>query len=382
MDKIKCIAHYYPTHKGTDARNYSPASCAKLEYIFECLIRNGANIHVLSACGNRGGEALKGSIEHLGDGLMVELLPCGARKNKLQKIITVLTFKRLSARRMYDFVNDGDVVLVYHSLHFMKQIEKLKKRKNIRLIMDVEEIYGDVSKNKRVTEKERRYLQIADAFIFPTESLNLKVNQRNLPYVISHGTYSTVPNTSSDLFQDGLIHCVYAGTLDSRKGGAETAIRTAECLPEGYHMHILGFGNPAEVEATCALIDTISKKTACKITYDGVFHGADYLRFLQSCHLGLSTQNPYAEFNDTSFPSKILSYMANGLRVVSVRIPVVEQSKISKYVYYYDTPTPEDIAAAICGVNFSEPYDSRSVIRRLDQAFCADMTDMMEKIDI
>lgn len=44
--------------------------------------------------------------------------------------------------------------------------------------------------------------------------------------------------------------------------------------------------------------------------------------------------------------------MANGLRVVSVRIPVVEESGIGKCVYYYDEQTPENIAKAIKSIDF------------------------------
>ncbi len=62
----------------------------------------------------------------------------------------------------------------------------------------------------------------------------------------------------------------------------------------------------------------IAAKTKCKITYDGAFYVKKYYEFLQKCHIGLSTQNPYEPFNNSSFPSKVLVYMANGLRVVSV----------------------------------------------------------------
>jgi hypothetical protein len=125
-------------------------------------------------------------------------------------------------------------------------------------------------------------------------------------------------------------------------------------------------------------IDEISKTTKATITYDGLLRGEDYIQFLQKCHIGLSTQNPDAEFNDTSFPSKILSYMANGLRVVSVRIKAIEISAIGNEVYYYDEQNPKDIAQAIMSIDFNEPYNSREIIKKLDAKFSKEIKDLLK----
>ena len=50
------------------------------------------------------------------------------------------------------------------------------------------------------------------------------------------------------------------------------------------------------------------------------------LKFIQKCQIGLCTQNIDAAFNTTSFPSKILSYMSNGLEVVGVNIAAIKNS--------------------------------------------------------
>ena len=103
-----------------------------------------------------------------------------------------------------------------------------------------------------------------------------------------------------------------------------------------------------------------------------LFHLA-YLKFLQSCQIGLSTQTPEGDYNDSSFPSKVLSYLANGLRVVSIRIPVLERSSIAALLSFYDEDTPEAIAAAIQKIDLTQPYDSRAVIRQLDAQFTNDI---------
>ena len=144
-------------------------------------------------------------------------------------------------------------------------------------------------------------------------------------------------------------------------------------------MHILGFGNEEETKSMKDLISEVSKKSVATVTYDGLLSSEEYIRFIQSCDIGLSTQNPDAAFNATSFPSKILSYMSNGLRVVSIRIPAIEGSAIGKYMYYYDKQTPEEIAKAIMTVNLNDDYNGRQVISKLDAEFSYDIAKLMEK---
>lgn len=102
------------------------------------------------------------------------------------------------------------------------------------------------------------------------------------------------------------------------------------------------------------------------------FRFADYtyIDFLQTCQIGLSTQNPDAAFNNTSFPSKILSYMSNGLQVVSADIEAVRRAYgISGYIYYYQKQEPSDIANAILNVDLDNPFDTRAVVQSLDNRF-------------
>ena len=116
------------------------------------------------------------------------------------------------------------------------------------------------------------------------------------------------------------------------------------------------------------------------MTFDGLKSGEEYIEFIQSCDIGLSTQNPDAEFNATSFPSKILSYMSNGLRVVSVRIPAIEQSAIGNYMYYYNEQTPQEIAKAVLSVNLSDNYNGKEVIKKLNTEFTENIKNLINDV--
>ena len=280
-----------------------------------------------------------------------------------------------------------DILVVYHSLRYMQLVNIAHKLKKFRLVLETEEIYSDVTGDIKTRQKEIQYLQSAEGYLFATELLNSVVNVHRKPAICIYGTYHAEPERKCKIFNNKLqmqntktIHCVYAGTFDPRKGGSAAAA-AAEFLPANYHIHILGFGSETDTKKMKELISKLSKTAAAIVTYDGLLLGEDYIRFIQSCDIGLSTQNPTAAFNDTSFPSKILSYMANGLRVVSIRIPAIEHSTIGKYMYYYDCQNPMEIAMAIQSVDMNNHYDGRQIISELDFKFETDLAGLLAQIE-
>nr|WP_251129273.1 MULTISPECIES: glycosyltransferase [unclassified Exiguobacterium] len=217
----------------------------------------------------------------------------------------------------------------------------------------------------------------ADKFILSTDSLKTKLKIKNIPSVTINGIYKAeLP--LNERFDDNKIHLVYAGTFDPKKGGVYTAIEAAGHLPEKYHLHVVGFGSESQLHEVNQLIKKVDSISDSTITYDGLLKGKDFTIFLQKCHIGLSTQNPESKYNDTSFPSKILSYLANGIRVVTVRIRVVEKSTVGNIVIYFDEPLPEKIAEAIKSVNLNEKYDSRELLNNLDEKFKTEINELLE----
>ncbi len=379
MKKIFYMAYYNSTNS-SERRNAVLSSVNKMNYICEALENNGYNTEIVSASGATEKKFCKSKKVKLTDKTTLKLFSSLPRLNRIASVIDRVILKTKLFLYMIKNTNKDSIVMVYHSLGYMSLVKRLKKLKGFKLIIEAEEIYGDVIGDEKTSQKEYDFFKIADAFIFPTELLSEKVNTEKKPEVIIYGTYH-IEKELPKLFSDGKIHCVYAGTLDPRKGGAIASAESALFLNENYHIHILGFGNEKEKAETLNTIDSISKKSKAKITYDGLLSGEEYIKFIQSCDIGLSTQNPNGKYNDTSFPSKILSYMANGLRVVSVRIPVVEESGIGKCVYYYDEQTPENIAKAIKSIDFSEEYDSRKTIGVLDKAFICNLKTMLKGLE-
>ena len=385
---MKYLAYYDTPDNKAENRNYVLSAANKIDYICSVLNRIGHSVELISASGSYNRKGCKGKTVQLSDRISLKLFPSIGTGILPKRLLGRMLLKTRLFLYLLFHIQKNETVMVYHSLGYAGMVTLLKKIRRFRLVLEVEEIYADVNGRERDRKKEYRLFSEADAFLFPTEMLNGQINTCNKPYTVVHGTYRVNPNLGCDLFAEDLgkdgkrkIHCVYAGTFDPRKGGAMAAAAAAEFLPEQYHVHILGFGTKEETEQMTALIHRISAVTKCTITYDGLLSGDAYLKFLQSCDIGLSTQNPDAGFNGTSFPSKILSYMANGLRVVSIRIPAVAGSAIGDHVYYYDEQLPESIARAILRVEPDAGCGRREIVEKLDLDFTKEIQALWEEID-
>lgn len=377
--KIYYLGYYDVVSNAEENRNHVLAASNKMTYIVSALERAGFCVELISASQTLNAQAYSAKTVPLGEKSRLHLFKTLPWGNKLCRVRSVLFSKWQVFWYIWRHVGKGNTLVVYHSLAYVGLVRILKRLKGFRLVLEVEEIYADVTGSDKARKKEYKLFRRADAYIFPTELLNEKLNSEHKPHCIIYGTYQVEENRHYS-FNDGKIHVVYAGTFDPRKGGATAAAAAAEFLPEKYHVHILGFGSKADTEQLKQVITKVSEKSAATVTYDGCLSGEEYIRFIQSCDIGLSTQNPNAAFNDTSFPSKILSYMANGLRVVSIRIPAIEKSAIGDSVTYYDTQTPEAIAEAILKVNFDKPYDSRAEIQTLHENFVAQIQSLLEAV--
>lgn len=386
MKKIYYIG-YYSDPSGSSKRKTAPAADTKMDYIISSLKKVGYDVEVLSFCVDDDRKSVfekKSGYEIKKNGTRVVFFTNYTSKFRILRVIgRALSWIKIRKYLCKKCLGNESKVVIYHSLPLLKVIDLFDKKKK-RFILEMEEIYADVIGKTKLRKKEIAAAHKANGYIFPTKMLNSEINNENKPFVIIHGTYQVEADRKCWIFNknlqadgDKIIHCVYAGTFDPRKGGAAAAA-AAEFLPDDYHIHILGFGSDEEIRNMKDCISKVAKKSAAKVSYDGLLTGEDYIKFIQSCDIGLSTQNPDAAFNATSFPSKILSYMANGLRVVSIRIPAIEQSAVGDALFYYDRQTPEEIAKAILAVNLTADDDPRKTISVLSDRFEREIRKLLE----
>ena len=262
-------------------------------------------------------------------------------------------------------IKRDEKVIMYHSPWLVFPVFLAKKIKNFNLILEVEEIYSDCSSLHSFFDKlEKKAFKYANSFLFSTEFLAEKL-AKNRSFAVFYGNYKVFPKLNTPI-NDGKIHLLYAGIIDSVKAGAFNAIESALFLNEKYQMHIIGSG---EVEKLKKRINEINATSLCKIVFDGQLSGDDYIKYCQSCHIGLSTQKMEAGFVDSSFPSKILSYLGMGLQVVSCYVSVVVKSKIADNVSFYDIDSPEKIAEAIQKINIENSSSTQIKMENLHSDF-------------
>jgi glycosyltransferase involved in cell wall biosynthesis len=296
---IKYIGYYDVENNSNEGRGYALPATNKMDYICKALIENGYKILLVSPSKTTNKRFHKGKTLKIDDDTSLKLFPTFPWGNKLQKAFSLIAGDAMLFCYLIFRIRKNENIIVYHSLGLRNIVRCAKRIKRFKVILEVEEIYQDVTAYSNYMRKlEYKSFEAADKYIFSTEMLNEKLNHKHKPYSVIYGTYQ-VEEDRGIRFDDGKIHVVYAGTFDPMKGGALAAAGAAEFLPDKYHVHIIGFGSNEDKTMLLRKIDELSNTTKATITYDGLLRGEEYIQFLQKCHIGLSTQNPDAEFNDT-----------------------------------------------------------------------------------
>lgn len=379
MNYLKYIG-FYDLQDSLIQRNYATSAANKMEYIVRAIAKGGQPVKIISSSSvvEEKFRFYKAETKEVCQDVLLKLPPSWGSQGKLiKKIRTAWSLIYLFIYLLLNTHKDEPIIM-YHSLAYLRVILWAKKIRRFKLILETEEIYTDVSDyGERMKKSEYGIFDIAEAYFFSTELLNDKLNKHKKPYCVNYGTYQVEPQIT-DKYSDNRIHVVYAGTFDPRKGGAAAAAAAAEFLPENYHIHVCGFGSEKDTKFIKNTIEEINQKSKAKVTFEGLLKGRDFICFIQKCHIGLSTQNPNAAFNATSFPSKILSYMANGLSVVSIDIKAIKGSAVGPYIHFYKNQTPEEIAKAILKCNIDN--DNRKVIEKLDVQFINDVKSLLNDV--
>ena len=372
---------YYLIHFDNKTnRNVTPSAITKGKYVASALASCSSEVEIVSLA-----YPTKDSQDEVyyqvSENVICHLFKGKYSNNRIIRYLNHKLYDKKIRKYLKQNVKKDDIVVVYHSLANMKLVKYIKKNITDKIVYEVEELYGDVINDEKAKIKELKTFKNASSYIFSNDYLNSIINTKQLPYVTCYGTYE-IPTLYKEAFNDNLIHCLYAGTLDCQKQGAAIAINTARYLPNNYIIHILGFGTSQDLSYTKNLIDEINKQHGVtKVIYEGVKLNEEYLKFIQKCQIGLSTQNMDASFNDTSFPSKILSYMSNGLEAVSANIGVVKNSKISQYIHFYEVQDEKEIANVILNINLNAKSNNVDVVKELDKEFKEDLKAMLVKYE-
>lgn len=363
-----------------EERYVSRAATTKVEYIASCLNSIDFKVDIVSPAEASGKSGFPVRFVELSQGVSLQLFGSLGRASVLGKVFNKLYIGK-QLKKFLKSIGKNDVLVCYHMVDYIDMLVKQKKEKQFRLILEVEEVYSDVNNSAALREREQQIFDVADAFIFSAELLSHRIDMRGRPYCVCSGIYSANPKLA-DKRKDGRIHVVYAGTLDSRKGGAMAAIAAGTLLDKNYAMHILGNGNGQQVADIKNAVTEANKISAgCTISYDGFKSGQEFNEFIQSCHIGLSPQDPDAAFNQTSFPSKVFMYLSNGLQVVSVDLPVFTD-EMRKQLTLCSSNAESELANAIRQIDtdMSESQSAIGFLERENGTFCSEVSKLIKSV--
>ncbi|HCC93276.1 hypothetical protein [Empedobacter sp.] len=361
--KLKYISFY---NKNFEERIGSTAAVSKIDFVVDVISDLGFFTTIVSPSWtiNQDNFFQKGSIERL-DNHEVIFPSSFSTKNKIRTVLSIFYSLFWTFFYCLKNIDKNEKIIVYHTPWLVIPIFFAKKIKKFKVILEVEEVYSDVKKmNPLIAKIEYYAFQNADSFIFSNDLLASKLNVEK-PYSVLYGNYQ-VYEIRAEQYQDRKIHLLYAGIIDFDKRGAFNALEAAQYLDEKYVLHIIGSGNTEEL---IEKINVHNNNSSCKVIYDGIKYGQDYIEYAQKCHIGLSTQKMDGEYLDTSFPSKIINYLGLGLNVISCNIKCVEKSSISNLVNFYYQDTPQDISKAIQNINLKSSQEITENLNLLNTNF-------------
>ncbi len=337
MTKIKYIAFYPDFSNNTSKRLFAYSAKNKIDYLIQTLNEINISVNLISASYLLRNGFLFGKKTIFGLN-SVQFLP-SLNIRIFKKNFVAIIFAKITLF-IYLFFNlkFKEKIIVYHSNFYSSIVKFFVKFRKIKVILELEEVYGDFVKTNDFQKiSEYLFLKNNQNFILSSPFLKKIIPPYSNSIVIS-GSY--IAHKSVKKFEDGKIHLVYSGTLLPQKGSSLLG-DLGEILPENYILHIL---SPD---------DNLFKKLKQiyifkeNIVFHGHMVGEDFYNFLSKCDIGLNLQSPSAQYNFTSFPSKILSYISSNLIVVSPDIEAIKNSLFASKIVFTKDYSPKAFLESI-----------------------------------
>lgn len=381
---MKLICFYDIEKYKNEERVFSPSTVAVIDYIAYTLNRLEIPVEIISPAETRkySGKFPKRS-ELIADGIKLTQGASSGYKSNILRSLTKIRSRLWLVKYLLKNTKNNEVILCWDSPVLYEPLLIFRKlnRKNVKVLYFASEIFQEVLQLGRIKKKmEWKLFNDADMLLVSTKKLEKRINTTGKQTVVLHGTYR-LTNEYNGKFDDGMVHVVYAGIINATKGSGK-AVEIASYLPSNYHINIIGYGKKEDIDILKESIARSNSANLCKITYDGTLSGEEYNRYLQKCDIGICSQDSNATYNESSFPSKILSYLSNGLRVVSINLNVVHDSEIGEVLYYTESDLAKDFAKTIMNIDLSMTYNSRKVIEKLDKKFIIELSDLLDGYEI
>ena len=368
---IKYIGYYDILRDGKQVRGYSLAGAKKMDYLCSVLNNIGYDVEILSPATKsvRGVGFSKSERLILKDGVSLTLPPSLKHYTPIGRKLKIWIVELWIFIYLLCHCRTGDKILIYHSIGHSLLIKLAKRLLNLDIIMEVEEVYSMVWKQSSFnTWKERRLLKLAtDRSLVVSETLADILNIKEP--IVSYGNYNPYKGEIPQKGVSDTIKLLYSGSIDKARFSGHLSVMAMRYLPGNYILNISGPVNVHDKEEFLRLIEDTNKELGRNaINYLGILNDTDYNNILLNSDIALNPQKE-GEFGNFVFPSKLLSYLAYNLPVVTTKGKSIINSSLRELLYFCDGYNPEDIANAILMVDFEKKTDSREKLEELSLIF-------------
>lgn len=170
MEKEIKYVGFYDIEDNNKKRVSSLAATNKMDYICDVINKIGYKIHLISPSWieNKGYE--KQNSIALTNNKKITYSPSIGSDTKFKNYSSIIISLVWLFFWLLNNTKKNEKIIVYHSPWITFPIILAKKIKKFKLILEVEEIYSDVSSVTFIFDKlEKRIFQIADSFLFSTD---------------------------------------------------------------------------------------------------------------------------------------------------------------------------------------------------------------------
>lgn len=224
--------------------------------------------------------------------------------------------------------------------------------RHIPLITIVTDLPDMLGKNSILHKINNTLFGMMDGFIFLTEQMNERINQKNCPYIVLEG------HVDSDASQpeigekwescSGKKVVIYAGSLLRLYGIQNLVKGFIEANVPQSELRIFGDGDYRDE------LIAITKKYE-NVKYMGVCANQEIVNQEMKAALLVNPRPSAPEYTRYSFPSKNMEYMVSGTPVLTTKLPGMPK-EYYPYVYLLEDETPAGIATALKSILSENQY--------------------------
>ncbi len=370
---------YYVTESQRNKLQLFPSCFSKIEYVADKLEQLGAQVRLVSAASAKKGTLFGGGRVSLSEKRTLRYFSSFGIKGALFRKMNVVWLRFQLLLYILFCVKKKDVLLVYHSLFYAPVLKVAQKYFGKKFVLEIEDVYSSVTEEaKKFKTYEWEFFKYAESYLCVNDILAKKLPAEKKK-IVSYGNYSVYPKFAKP--DTDCIRLVYAGVIESYRGAAAMAVETMQHLDERYRLDVMGFGSKEEVEKLKNMIQEMNQEKGYEcVRFLGMLQGEAYYAALQRCHIALSTHK-YDEENmesaDHTFPSKLLVYLGNNLRIIAQEIECLKASALSDYIVFYPGADSAAIAKTIEAIDLNVQYSSTEFVEKLDADFMIELNKLL-----